>query len=229
MPHLPGRIHLTRVAIFVLACLMGAAAMAAAKPDRLKRVVLVGASIGQNWHFDRISERIALPGYRFEYQGVRAFDKEPLIRRLSGSADKPDIVLIKECNSYFPGNFEDYQRRVIAWVDVLRAAGIQPVLVTTPPIAESGDYVLRAKNLVKRIIGRQTTFEGIVQFNDWMKSYAGREHIPVFDMEASLRRSDSERWMRSEYDYGDTEHLNARAYQVLDEAFARFLSSGNIR
>lgn len=203
--------------------------MAATEPDRPKRIVLVGASIGQNWHFERLSERVALPGYQFEYQGVRAFDKEPLIRGLASSADKPDMVLIKECNSYFPGVFEDYQRRVTSWVDTLRAAGIQPVLVTTPPIAESGDYVLRAKNMVKRIIGRQTTFDGIVQFNDWMKSYAGREHIPVFDMEASLRRSDGERWMRSEYDYGDTEHLNARAYQVLDEAFVRFLSSRNKR
>jgi len=229
MPKILGGTKITRVAILVLAFLMGATAMAATEQYRPKRVVLVGASIGKDWNFERIGERVALPGYQFEYRGVQAFDKEPLIQTLANSADKPNIVLIKECSTYFPGNFEDYKRRVISWVGILRAAGIQPGLVTTPPIDESADFVLRAKNMIKRMIGRQTTFDGIVQFNDWVKRYAEREHIPVFDMEAALRRNERERWMRSEYDVGDTVHLSKGAYQVLDEAFARFLTGWNKR
>ena len=51
------------------------------------------------------------------------------------------------------------------------------------------------------------------------------ERIPVFDLEAQLHRSDSERWLRSEYDVGDKLHLNEPAYRVLDGAFAKFLTA----
>jgi hypothetical protein len=188
------------------------------------RVVLVGASIGKNWHFDRIGKRVALPGYRFDYVGVYAFDKGPLIQQLVTDPDKPDIVLIKECATYFPGDTEQYQRQFMSWVETLRAVGIQVVLVTTAPVAEPTEYIPRAKIFVKRLIGRPTQLDAIVQFNAWLKQYAQRERIPVFDLEAKLHRSESERWLRSEYDIGDKLHLNELAYRVLDEEVAKFLT-----
>jgi hypothetical protein len=188
------------------------------------RVVLVGASIGKIWHFDRIGKRVALPGYRFDYVGVYAFDKGPLIQQLVTDPDKPDIVLIKECATYFPGDTEQYQRQFMSWVETLRAVGIQVVLVTTAPVAEPTEYIPRAKIFVKRLIGRPTQLDAIVQFNAWLKQYAQRERIPVFDLEAKLHRSESERWLRSEYDIGDKLHLNELAYRVLDEEVAKFLT-----
>ena len=96
--------------------------------------------------------------------------------------------------------------------------------MTTAPVAEPTEYIPRAKIFVKRLIGRLTQLDGIVQFNAWLKQYVQRDHIQVFDLEAKLHRSDSERWLRSEYDIGDKLHINELAYRVLDEAVAKFLT-----
>lgn len=193
-----------------------------AAAEKARRVVLVGASIGRAWHFERLNERTTIPGYRFEYIGEYAFDKGPAIQKILGGP-KPDVVMIKECGSYFPGRAEGYEARVSGWVAQLRAAGIQPVLVTVPPVAEPKSALTRLKNFVKNLIGRTTALEGITQYNDWLKRYAQQEGIPVFDAEAQLRRSDTERWLRDEYDKGDGLHLNETAYRVLDRGFARFM------
>jgi hypothetical protein len=218
-------VHTIRTICLVGMLLFGGVVMAdSGKVEHPKRVVLVGASIGKDWHFDRIGERVALPGYRFDYVGVYSFDKGPLIQKLVTDPDKPDIVLIKECAAYFPGDSEQYQRQFMSWVETLRAVGIQVVIVTTAPVAEPTEYIPRAKIFVKLLIGKPAWLDSIVQFNDWLKQYAQRERIPVFDLEAQLRRSESERWLRSEYDAGDKMHLNESAYRVLDGSFSKFLT-----
>jgi hypothetical protein len=218
-------VHMIRTICLVGMLVFGGVVTAeSGKVEHPKRVVLVGASIGQDWHFDRIGERVALPGYRFDYVGVYSFDKGPLIQKLATDPEKPDIVLIKECAAYFPGNSEQYQRQFMSWVETLRTAGVQVMIVTTAPVAEPMEYIPRAKVFVKLLIGKPVQLESIVQFNDWLKQYAQHERIPVFDLEAQLRRSESERWLRSEYDAGDKMHLNESAYRVLDEAFAKFLT-----
>jgi hypothetical protein len=218
-------VHMVRTICLVGMLVSEGVVMAeAGKVEHPKRVVLVGASIGNNWRFDQIGERVPLPGYRFDYVGIYAFDKGPLIQKLVTDPDEPDIVLIKECASYFPGNTEQYQRQFMSWVQTLRAVGIQVVLVTTAPVAEPTEHIPRAKIFVKRLTGKPTQLDSIVQFNDWLKQYAQRERIPVFDLGTQLQRSDSEHWLRSEYDVGDKLHLNESAYRVLDGAFARFLT-----
>jgi len=218
-------VHLVRTISLVGILLFGGVVMAeSGKVEHSMRVVLVGASIGKDWHFERIGERVALPGYRFDYVGVYSFDKGPLIHKLVTDPDKPDIVLIKECATYFPGDTKQYQRQFMSWVDTLRAVGIQVVLVTTAPVAEPTEYIPRAKIFVKRLIGKPTQLDSIVQFNAWLKQYTQREHIPVFDLAAQLQRSDSEHWLRSEYDVGDKLHLNESAYHILDATFAKFFT-----
>jgi lysophospholipase L1-like esterase len=66
--------------------------------------------------------------------------------------------------------------------------------------------------------------DSIVQFDGWLKEYVQRERIPVFDLGAQLQRSNSERWLRPEYDVGDKLHLNESGYRILDAAFAKFLT-----
>lgn len=188
------------------------------------RITLVGASVGKAWNFDRVGERISAPEYRFAYLGVYDFDKGPLIEKLASASDKPDVVMVKECAAYFPGDLETYQRQIVSWVTRLRGAGIRPVLVTTAPIAEPTDVLARTKDAAKRLVGKPTRLDSELRFNDWLKEYAGRENIPVFDLEAQLRRSDSERWLRNEFDAGDGLHLNDTAYRTIDSAFAKFLS-----
>lgn len=87
-----------------------------------KRIVLVGASIGQEWNLPELSRRVGNDDYVFESLAAWQFDKtevleETLMRPkrkfrltrtyLKGFLEpnpKPaDVVIIKECSSYFPG------------------------------------------------------------------------------------------------------------------------------
>lgn len=162
--------------------------------------------------------------YQFEYHGVNAFDKSALIQGLVSRREKPDVVMIKECATYFPGRLADYQKLEREWIVTLRAAGIEPILVTTAPLAKPRDAVQRAKDVVKKLLGRPTWQDSVLEFNEWLKSYAKAEHIALFDLEAVLRTSDKARWLRPEFDDGDGLHLNRSAYQAVDQAFARFLA-----
>jgi hypothetical protein len=99
------------------------------------------------------------------------------------------------------------------------------VLVTTVPVAEPPGIVGRVKYLVKHAIGRPTRIDTLIEFNDWLKDYARREQVPFFDLEAVVRRSAGERWLRPDFDSGDQLHVNAEAYRAIDGAFAAFLTS----
>jgi len=189
---------------------------------KTKKITLVGASIGKNWHFDRLGDRMPVSGYRFSYVGVNDFDKTPLIEKLVGGNEKPDIVLIKECSTYFPGDTEQYRKSVVMWVNQLRVSGIRPILVTTAPVSEPFGSTVR--RLIKKILGKPDWLDSVTAYNDWLKAYAQREKIPVFDLEAVLRRNNSERWLRAEYDVGDRVHLTAAAYAAMDREFTAFLS-----
>jgi hypothetical protein len=230
MRQLPDRRNVVRIICLMGALLYGTMGMASSENvEQPRRVVLVGASIGKAWHFEHLGERVKLPGYRFEYLGVYDFDKGKLVSNLVTNPDKPDIVLIKECATYFPGDVEQYHLLIKSWVDTLLAAGIRPVIVTTAPVAEPTGLLPRAKTLIKRLLGMQTTHESVMVYNDWLKEYAKNKNIPLFDLEAVLRRSANERWLKPEYDEGDGLHLNAAAYTVMDHAFSVFLMNPQLK
>lgn len=200
---------------------MNANAAPATKPDL--KLVLLGASIGQEWRFDKLPTRAGLSGYRFEYQGVNAFDKGPLVDSVLAQSRKPDYVLIKECSTYFPGDQALYQERIVSWVLKLRAAGVRPVLVTAAPVEPAHNWVHRTKDLAKRAIGRSTWADEVMRYNDWLRDYARRENIPLFDLEAVLRIGPDNRYLRPEYGIGDYVHINDQAYRALDREFVSFL------
>src|SRR5262245_59200087 len=98
----------------------GPGATPVAKPVR---VVLIGASIGQEWNLSELPARLRFPAYEFEALQAWQFDKsekvdETLIRparkfHLTPSyfkgffrdSPKPaDVVILKECSSYFPND-----------------------------------------------------------------------------------------------------------------------------
>ena len=208
--------------------LMGASlsAMAMKPNEPAKRITLVGASIGKDWNFDRITERLQLPGYDFKYVGTYNFDKGPLIDTIVGQPQKPDFVMIKECSSYFPGDMGKYQASIQSWVGKLRVTGIQPVLLTVAPVKEPG-MVQRAKNAVKKAMGRPIWPEEIAAFNDWLRTYAAREGVPLFDLEQALWIAPDRRYLKPEFTTDDDIHLNRAAYQQVDREFERFISTLN--
>jgi hypothetical protein len=209
----------SRAGVLALALATGGVAMGS------ERITLVGASIGEAWKLGSLGERVSVPGYTFAYAGVYAFDKGPIIARVLAAGEKPTVLALKECATYFPGDQAAYERSVAAWVAEIRRAGVEPLLVTTAPVGAPSGVVERAKAFTKSVLGRSTAHDGLVAFNDWLKEYAKREGIAVFDLEAVLRVSPGERWLRPEFDSGDRVHLTPAAYAAMDRAFADFLGA----
>jgi lysophospholipase L1-like esterase len=56
----------------------------------------------------------------------------------------------------------------------------------------------------------------LLEFNDWVRSYAAQEGLVVLDLEAALRNNAQERKLRPDLAGEDGLHLNEQAYRVLD-------------
>ncbi len=189
--------------------------------DQPKHIVLLGASVGKAWQIEDLPNRFPVPGYRFEYVGKYAFDKSEALREiLDRKQGRPDAIFIKECAAYFPGDLPRFQGLMKHWVKECRQAGVVPIPTTVVPVIRDRSFVTAAKDLVKRIIGRPLStarLHAILQFNDWIKSYAGEEGLAVLDLEAPLRTSAEDRSLRLDLHKGDGLHLNANAYALLDQ------------
>ncbi len=192
-----------------------------------KHVVLLGASVGHAWNIDALPDRIkpsassSSQSYRFEFVGEYAFDKtEALNKILKRKQNKPDVILIKECAAYFPGDLPHYQELVKGWVRECKKSGVVPVLTTVVPVTKATDLKSSLKDFIKPLLGKANTsarLESLLRYNDWIKVYAKQEGLTVLDLEAPLRVSETDRRLRADLHSGDGLHLNAQAYGLLDK------------
>ncbi len=181
------------------------------------RIAYIEASIGNAWKLESFAERMQMPHVSIEFHDVYDFDKSAKLGEILDRRDKPDLIAMQECSVYFPGDFESYRSSYIGWIEKIREHGIKPVIVTTVPPAGSFGLYRDFKNFIKKyVLGRESQFEQITRFNDWLNEYAGSNGITVLDLEKALRISESDRHMNDIYDYGDGIHLNEKAYEVLD-------------
>jgi hypothetical protein len=170
-----------------------------------KYVVLVGASVGEAWEFEKLPERLHLNSqFIFGFRARYDFDKSPAIKSLADLPVPVSGVIIKECAAYFPRDIERNKKLITAWVDSLRANRIAPVLATVVPVTKQhdGKHPMRLASLL--------------EFNDFIRHYASGEGIAVLDLEKALRISDKDRHLRSEYAQADGLHLRKEAYEILD-------------
>jgi len=193
-------------------------------------VVLIGASIGQSWHLTEWPTRTNVSGFTTESISAWQFDKsealeEVLMRPsrkfhltrtylkslLQPPPGKPNIVIIKECSSYYPGDLKGYKRSIQQWVGQIRAKQITPMLATVVPVT---------KARAEQNSGKQ---QGLLEYNDWVREYAQSEGLQVLDLEVALRVDETERYLREEYAASDGSHLNPAAYAVLDEVLRKVL------
>ena len=197
-----------------------------------KRVVLIGASIGQEWNLPDLPRRVNVPGYAFEAVQAWQYDKseaveETLMRpsrkfRLTPSYFKgifnpsprpADVIILKECSSYFPSDISRNKALFQTWIEEIRQKNITVMLATIVPVT---------KERARRQPGKQ---EGIREFNDWLRDFARQQGLPLLDLEQALRTDGKERYLRDELTSGDGSHLNQQAYVILDRLLIESLST----
>lgn len=197
-------------------------------------VVLIGASIGQSWHLAEWPARVKASDFSGESVPAWQFDKSAALEEVlmrparkfhptrtylrslfQASPRKPNIVILKECSSYFPGDLSIYQRSIEDWVSRLQAKQIKVILATVVPVT----LARAAQNP-----GKQGS---LLKYNEWIREFATQHGLKVLDLEAALRVDDSDKYLREEFAATDGSHLNSDAYAVLDEDLRRLLSEKN--
>jgi len=209
--------YLTKLTLFILILTIINQENTMANEKNMKRIVLLGASVGKGWKIEQLSERLNKSEYIFEYVGEYQFDKtEKLLSLFSKEENKPDAIILKECAAYFPGNFSAYQNLVTKWIYLCRKNDINPILATVIPVRNTG-IIESFKEWIKRdILKRETRQEAILKYNDWIRKIAAERNLAVLDLEKALRISDGQREMSKEFDNGDGLHINKAAYEKLD-------------
>ncbi len=188
-----------------------------------KKVLLLGASVGKAWNLPEVPQRMHENNYLFESVAAYQYDKSEALdeilmrpRRkfhltrtyLKGfflpSPQLPNIIIVKECAAYFPGDLVQYKNMMMQWVKKIRSANIHVMLATTVPVTPE-----RAAKTPGQI-------EDIRAFNDWVREYAKKENIALLDLEAALTKDAKNRFLRDDLTIGDGLHLNRQAYDILD-------------
>lgn len=188
-------------------------------PNKDINVVLVGASIGNSWKFDELPGRLGLDGFKLEFVPVfDSFDKSSAVDEIINRSELPDVVIIKECSVYFPGDMANYKSKIKQWAEQLAEKNVDVVFATSVPVSEQTGVVSKIKSLIKGVMGKPDKMKQLTAYNDWLREVASQQGIEVLDLEAVLRISDEVRYMDPRYDRGDHVHLNPEAYTVLDQA-----------
>jgi hypothetical protein len=162
-----------------------------------------------NWQFDKsdaMGEVLLRPARKFRL--TRTYLKslfQPPPRR-------PDIVILKECSSYFPGDLPTYQRSIQKWANELRAENMTVMLATVVPVPRA---------LSERIPRKQAS---LLEYNDWVRAYARDHGMTVLDLERALRTDEVGRYLRDDLAAVDGSHLDAAAYRILDEVLHNVVS-----
>jgi hypothetical protein len=205
-----------------------------------KRVLLIGASIGEMWDLPNLPKRIADETYNFESITEYSPDKSAVLESvLVRFSNKPDFIILKECASYFKAdNISYYPAYIsamvdmnISWVKKCLENNITPILATVVPITEKMPLVDSIKRVLKKYIflrsvkeyNRNIRMKGIGEFNDWIRSYVSENNLIVLDLEKELRISESKRFLNPDYTT-DGLHLNKTGYKILDRLMMQMLA-----
>lgn len=164
--------------------------------------VLVGASVGNAWHFNELPARFGFNkknifGFRAKYQ----FDKTEEINRILNLPIPVTGIIIKECAAYFPRDLKTSKQQVINWVATIKKNQVTPILATVVPVTPAN-----AANNPGRI-------ESIWAYNDFIREYARQERLKVLDLERAARVSDTNRYLNENYAQEDGLHLNRKGYE----------------
>ena len=188
-------------------------------------IILIGASIGKAWNLSALPERMNDSSYFFEYVHGGGWDKSARLKEItSRQRRKPDVVIIKQCAAYFPGDIELYKRLMKQWIVECREAGIIPVPSTVVPVTRLHSFTSIPRHGLRRRHPfkdgnpfRHWRAKAVFEFNDWIRSYCGKNDLSFLDLEAAVRVSKRNRYLKGDLARLDGLHLKANAYRLLDQ------------
>lgn len=190
-----------------------------------RRIVLLGASIGKSWSIPSLSGRIKNNRYIFEYIHGGGFDKSKKLREtISHGENKPDAIFLKQCAAYFPSDLKLYKNLMKQWIKECLESGIIPIPTTVVPVTRLHSF----KQFLIDILRRRNPFrfgnlfknwrnKAILEFNDWIRKYCINKRLSILDLEAALRYSEKNRYLREDLAKLDGLHINEKAYKILDK------------
>ena len=200
-----------------------------AEERKMKKTILIGASIGERWDFKDLPNRINLENVSFVY--LSHYEKNSFEKSLKIAAEG-DSVILKLCAVNFrvyeegdyDENFNTNKNQVISWVNTLKNHKIEPILATVVPITQDIPLYYKLRHYIKKYIlfrdakvyDRKSTLSLIGRFNDWQKTYAKENGLRVLDLESAVRVSDSSRELKDGFST-DGLHLNSAGYKALDQ------------
>jgi hypothetical protein len=223
--------------VFIMVCGFSAVLKGELRMEK-RHVVLLGASVGREWNISSLPERMNNKDYDFEYVGFSGFDKSDVLNEIISREDgKPDIVILKECAAYFPGDFGHYKNLMNEWVTKCRKKGIIPVPTTIVPVTRLHSF---KKFMIDIVKGRNPFKQGnplehkrnqtILAYNDWLKGFVEEQGLAVLDLEAAVRYSEENRFLRENLAKVDGLHINSVAYKSLDMiVFPTLDNAGGLR
>lgn len=184
-----------------------------------RTIVLIGASIGKAWDLARFAERTGRTDLRVFSIARFHPDKTEAVEAVLSDEPLPDVVILKQCAAYFPGDVDDYLGRLGDWIGRCRERGVEPVPATVCPVVVRTGWPESLRSLRRRLRGRPTPEarqRSLTAYNDSVRALARTEDLHVLDLELALSRASDDRRLADEFDSGDGLHLNAAGYARLD-------------
>jgi hypothetical protein len=188
-------------------------------------VILIGASIGRAWNLAEWPCRVGAPDFTAEALAVWQFDKTEAVEEVllrparkfhftrtylrslfEPSPRAPNVVILKECSSYFPGDQLWQRRQVRLWLERLQGRGVRTMLATVVPVTAARATADPAKQA------------SLLEYNRWIREYSQAQSVPVLDLERAVSPEGRDSDLPVEYALPDGTHLNAAGYAALDRA-----------
>jgi len=164
-----------------------------------KKVLLLGASIGQAWYINQYFDFI-------ENLAVYRFDKTEALQEYlakKGPRNRPDAIILKECAAFISSNTNKFNKEIEHYkmiyqrmVKTTEEDEIVPIVATVCPVAYEGEHL-----------------NNILRFNDWLRQYASDNALTLMDIEKAVRISMNDRRLRKEIAQKDGLHLTRKAYE----------------
>jgi lysophospholipase L1-like esterase len=196
-----------------------------------QRLVILGASYAGHWG---VSE---LPGFEVVNKGVGGEQSHEMLARFDRDVigEGADTVLIwghinnvhRAPNGDYAATVQRIKGDYQSMVARARSAGIDVILATEVTLTEAVGLIDRAAAFVGWLRGKQgysaRINEHVQTVNEWLRSYAAEQEIPLLDFEAVF--DDGNGFRKREYTSEDGSHITQAGYEALTRYAREALSA----